>query len=470
MKPLRWALLPLLAVTGCSVGPNYRSPQTAMPADWSTTERGGATNAPAQLARWWTAFGDAQLDALIEQTLQSNLDLRLATARLREARALRGSSLSEFGPSLRGVASHQDSRLSRNAQLFPIDRLESHNYEARFDASWEIDVFGGRRRAYQAARASAEAVEADRRDVLVSVLAEVARNYVEMRGLQRRRAIAHANIADQQAALELTQRRFAAGAASQLEVAQATSLLAGTRAQLPLLETGLKRALHRLAVLQGKPPGALSAELSAPAAIPVTPPEIPVGLPSDLLRRRPDIRRAERQIAAASARVGVQVAELFPKFSLIGSAGFSSISSSDLFAGGSRFWAAGPTVTWRLFEFGRILTQIKAANAREEQALAAYEQTVLLALEEVENALVAYAQEQQRRQALAEQVAADRQAVELAQQLYSKGATSFLNVLDSKRSLYRSEDDLVQSERAVTASLIALYKALGGGWEDIPLP
>jgi len=261
VKPLRWALLPLLAVTGCSVGPDYRPRQTVMPADWSATERGGATNAPAQLARWWTVFGDPQLDALIEQTLQSNLDLRLATTRLREARALRGSSLSEFGPSLRGVASHQDSRLSRNAQLFPIDRLESHNYEARFDASWEIDVFGGRRRAYQAARASAEAVEADRRDVLVSVLAEVARNYVEMRGLQRRRAIAHANIADQQAALELTQRRFAAGAASQLEVAQATSLLAGTRAQLPLLETGLKRALHRLAVLQGKPPGALSAEL-----------------------------------------------------------------------------------------------------------------------------------------------------------------------------------------------------------------
>jgi len=222
--------------------------------------------------------------------------------------------------------------------------------------------------------------------------------------------------------------------------------------------------------LLGQEPGALVAELSPEAAIPSTPPEVPVGLPSDLLRRRPDVHRAERQLAATSARIGVETAELFPKFSLVGSAGLQSISASDWFAGGSRYWSVGPTVSWRLLDFGRIHSRIQAANAREEQAIAAYEKAVLLSLEDVEDALVAYSKEHVRFQSLQEQVTAYQRALELANQRYTSGVADFLNVLDAQRSLYQAEDNLVQSERTVTTNLIALYKALGGGWPILDHP
>jgi NodT family efflux transporter outer membrane factor (OMF) lipoprotein len=458
-----------ILLAGCAVGPNYREPKTAVPADWHTSARGGATNQPLAVTQWWKTFHDPQLDSLIERAVAANLDLRIATGRLREARALRGFATADLGPSLKGVGAYTDSRQSENAQLFPVPDLHTHTYEAGFDASWEIDLFGGKRRSSEAARAVEFAAEANRRDVLVSLLAEVARNYVEVRGLQRRIAIARENIATQQSALDLTQKRYQAGVSSLLDVSQAASLLAGTKSDLPTLQTSLQNAMHRLAVLQGQPPGALLAELEAVAPVPAPPPTVPIGLPADLLRRRPDIRRAERELAAANAWLGAQVAELFPKFSLVGMAGLQSLSASDFFSNGSQRWTIGPTVTWRLFEFGRIQAQIRAANAREEQALAAYEQTVLKAVEEVENALVAYAQEQDRQRILSEQVAADRRAVDLAHQLYTKGATSFLNLIITRRSLYVSEDKLVDSERAVTGNLIALYKALGGGWEDGPV-
>ena len=456
-----------LAITlaGCAVGPNYRPPQTSMPANW--TEPAADTTTP--VTRWWQTFNDPQLDSLIERAVQQNHDLRIAGARLREARALRGGAVWDFGPAVTGSAAYTDARTSQNSLTFPIPKLDTDTYNAGFDARWELDVFGGKRRALEAAQASLDASADDRRDVLVSLLAEVARNYTELRGAQRRLTIARENIAAQQAALDLTRKRFDAGASSKLDVAQASALLAGTQSQLPTLETAVRQTMHRLAVLLGQQPGTLVAELNEPAAIPLTPPSVPVGLPSELLRRRPDVRRAERELAGATARIGVVTAELFPKFSLIGAAGFQSLSAGDWFTGGSRFWSAGPTVSWRLLDFGRVHSQIQAANAREEQALAAYEKTVLVALEDVENALVAYAQEQVRRQSLQEQVDANRQAVDLANQLYTKGQSSFLNVLDARRSLYQAEDTLVQSERSVTTNLIALYKALGGGWEEIQL-
>jgi multidrug efflux system outer membrane protein len=448
-----------LSLAGCAVGPNYRPPQTATPAAWSVA----ASDTVAPVVRWWQTFNDPQLDSLIERAVQANHDLRIATARVREARALRGFAQWDFGPSIAGGASYTDARVSKNALTFPIPKRDTDTYDAGFDASWEMDVFGGKRRALEAANADVAASEEDRRDVLVSLLAEVARNYVEVRGFQGRLAIARHNIASQQAALDLTRRRFNAGASSDLDVSRAAALLAGTQSQLPALEVGLKQALHRLAVLIGEPPGAFALD---GAPIPVSPPEVPVGLPSDLLRRRPDVRRAERELAGATARIGVQTAELFPKFSLVGAAGLQSLSASDWFTGGSRYWSAGPTVTWRIFDFGRIRSQIQAANAREQAALAAYEKAVLVSLEDVENALVAYAKEQERYRWLQEQVKANRRAVDLANQLYTSGASDFLNVLDAQRSLYQAEDDLAQSERTVAANLIALYKALGGGWED----
>ena len=327
-------------------------------------------------------------------------------------------------------------------------------------------MFGGTRRAVEAATADLAAAEYGRRDVLVSLLGEVARNYVEARGFQRRLAIARENIRAQADVLELTRERYHAGLSSDLDVQQAAALLGTTESEVPSLETGFQASTHRLGVLLGQPPGALAGELANEKPIPAGPPEVPVGLPSELLRRRPDIQRAERELAAATARVGTAVADLFPKFSLTGSVGLQSTAVSDWFTGGSRFWSVGPTAQWRLFEAGRIRANIRVQNAREEQALAAYEQTVLASLEDVENALTAYAKEQTRRGSLAGAVESDQQALQIAGQLYEKGLVDFLRVLDSQRSLYTTQDALVQSEITVSLNLVSLYKALGGGWEN----
>lgn len=456
----------LIAVlfTSDAVGLAYTRPTSNVPANWSEASDANTIGGTENIAQWWKVFNDPQLDSLIQRAMSGSHDLRIAAARLREARAQRGAAFWNLGPAIDANASFSESRLSKNAQTLPGVEQNIRLYDAGFDAGWEIDIFGGKRSAWEAARADVDASVEDRRDILVSVLAEVARNYVEVRGFQRRLAIAHTNIDTQQAALKLTQERFNGGVSGELDVTQAAGLLAGTQSQLPTLETSLKQAMHRLGVLLGQEPGALIKDLSQVAPIPATPVAVPVGLPSDLLRRRPDVRRAERQLAGASARIGVQTAELFPKFSLFGAAGFQSLSASDWFTNNSRFWSVGPTISWRLLDFGRIRSQIKAANAREEQALAAYEKAVLLSLEDVENALVAYTNEKKRYHSLEEQVNAARRTVELAKNRYTKGVADFLNVLDAQRSLYQAEDSLIQSERTIAVNLITLYKALGGGW------
>jgi NodT family efflux transporter outer membrane factor (OMF) lipoprotein len=286
-----------------------------------------------------------------------------------------------------------------------------------------------------------------------------------VRGAQQRLLIASNNITSQAQSIELTRERFKAGLTSELDVRQAEALLATTEATVPTMQTTLRQAVHALGVLLGQPPGALLEELSRTEPIPATPPTVPVGLPSELLRRRPDVRQAERQLAAATADIGVQTAELFPKFSLTGTAGLQSFSASDWFTAGSRYWSAGPTVTWRIFDYGRIHAQIKGANARQEQTLDTYEQTVLTAFQNVEDALVAYANEQTRYQALNDSVIANRRALEIANELYTTGNGDFLSVLDSERSLFAAEDQLVDSQRIVSENLVTLYKALGGGWE-----
>jgi multidrug efflux system outer membrane protein len=459
---MRTVWLALLVLAGCSVGPDYRRPPVAAPAQW---ESGASTDSP--VVEWWKTFNDPELNSLIGRAVAANHDLRIAEGRLREARALRAGAVWDFGPTITGAGSYMDAQRAAAAQSFPVTKLHTDLYDAHFDARWEIDIFGGKRRVLESATAQYKAIEEDRRDVLISVLAEVARNYVETRGAQQRLAIARKNIQAQSDAVEIARARFTAGLASELDVKQAEALLASTQAQLPALDTAVKQGIHRLSVLIGQQPGALSAELSPAAGIPIVPPNIPVGLPSDLLRRRPDVRRAEHQLAAATADVGVEMAELFPKFTLIGTGGFQSLSVSDWFVPEGKYWSAGPTVTWRLLDFGRIRALVKAATARQDQALAAYEKTVLGSFEDVENALVAYANEQVRYRSLTAAVAANRRSVELAHDLYQKGLGSFLNVLDAERSLYQTEDQLVDSERAVSANLVALYKALGGGWEDV---
>ena len=304
----------------------------------------------------------------------------------------------------------------------------------------------------------------DRGDVSVTLLGDVAKSYIDLRGYQRRLVVARDNLKAQQETLDLTRVRFEAGLASDLDVAQAEARVNTTAAQIPALESSLKQAAYALDVLLGLQPAALWDELSKEMAIPRLPPEVLVGLPSDLLRRRPDIRRAERQLAAATAQIGAATADLFPKFSLTGAFGLQSVSASDWFTGGSRLWSIGPTIRWPIFDAGKIRANIEVRNAQQEQALHVYEKTVLTAFQDVETSLVNYSKEQVRYRSLINAVAATRRAVRTANELYLKGLIDFLNVLDAQRSLYSAENDLAQSEAAMASNMVSLYKALGGGW------
>jgi len=483
MKSNQLSIVALLAFLagGCanlpSVGPDYHAPETKTPAHWSEPLVGGEANSAAATAAWWKNFHDSELDSLIARAACSNLDLRIAQARVREARAHYRMTAADFWPTIDGSGSYARQRESKNQPLVgPGDHLpagipfENSFYQSGFDASWEIDVFGGTRRATEAARAQVAATQFGEREVLVTLLGEVARNYVEARGYQRRLEIARDNIRAQEQSLAIVQNRFTNGLTSDLDVQQASTVLATARAVVPALETALAASIHRLGVLLGQTPEALQTELAAVAPIPAAPPAVPVGLPSELLLRRPDVALVERQLAAATANIGVAKADLFPKFYLTGVAGFQGVSADDWFTSGSRFWSVGPSVQWRMFDAGRIRANIQVQTARQEQVLANYENTALSAFEDVENALTAYAKEQNRRQSLADAVKSSQESLRLANQLYANGLANFINVLDAERSLYQAQDALVQSDKTVTTDVIALYKSLGGGWETIEQP
>jgi outer membrane protein, multidrug efflux system len=472
-KLLIIAALAAFLAGGCAVGPNYHAPESSAPAHWTEPLGNGESNAPALLGTWWTNFHDPELNSLVDRAVRSNLDLRIAEARVRAARAEKQIASADLWPSANASGSYQRQQESRNQPVigsFPLPpsvAFDNNVYQAGFDASWEIDVFGGKRRAVQAASAQMAATEFESKDVLLTLLGDVARNYMDVRGYQRRLVITRENIKAQDESLAITRDRFTHGLTSDLDVEQAATQLSTTRAEVPALEAALETSIHRLGVLLGLQPGALIAELSVEERIPAAPPSVPVGLPSDLLLRRPDVRQAERQLAAATANIGVAKADLFPKFSLTGVTGWQSISASDWFAGNSQFWSVGPTMTWRIFDAGRIRGNIRVQNARQEQALAAYEQTTLTAFEDVENSLVAYAKEQTRRESLADSVVTSQKSLELARKLYTSGLTDFVNVLEAERALYLAQDALVQSDRNISADVVALYKSLGGGWDAI---
>jgi NodT family efflux transporter outer membrane factor (OMF) lipoprotein len=438
-----------------------------LPAQWSEPLAGDAANQATKHAQWWTSFNDPTLNSLIERAVESNYDLRIAAARVRQARASLAVVKADLWPSVDASGSYTREYGGPNNSASGV-LLDNNLFQTGFDAAWEIDVFGGTRRAIQAAGADISAAQFGRDDVLVSLLAEVALNYVEVRAFQQRIVIARDSIKSEEDSLDITRAKFKGGVSSELDVTQAAALEATTRSEIPSLESARQTAIHHLGVLLGQAPGALLDELSPEGLIPAAPPEVPVGLPSVLLRRRPDVRQAERQLAAATARIGVATADLFPKFSLTGAVGLESISASDWFTAGSRFWSLGPTVQWRIFDAGRIRANIRVQDAIEEQALETYEKTVLTSMEDVENALVAYAKEKVRYQALKDAVDANRRSLQLANQLYAKGLIDFLNVVDAQRSLYQAQDQFVQSELALSADVIALYKALGGGWESEP--
>ncbi len=453
-------LLCFLTFVACApVGPDFQSPELPSPANWhSETTAGLSTESldPMMLAQWWRNFNDPVLSTLIERALAGNLDLQLAKARLHEARARLGLANSAEFPNLTGSGSATRSRSNNQTHDF---------FSAGFDATWELDIFGGVRRSREAARADLAAGEEDLRDVLVSLLGEVATNYLDARTYQSRLTATADNIKLQKDTLQLADWRNQAGLSDELAVQQARYNLASTRAQLPTLRTGLEGSLNRLAVLTGAEPGRIHEMLKSPAPIPSPPLTVTVGIPAETLRQRPDLRRAEFQLAASTARIGVAVSDLYPKFRLSGSIGIESVDSADILAASGRNWNFGPSFSWVLFDGGQIRRNIEVQSALQEQALIQYRSVVLAALEEVENSLTSYVEEQRRYQALAEATQAARAAAALARDKYQAGLQDFFTVLDAQRSLLSSEDQLSQSQGAIGSDLVRIYKALGGGWQ-----
>ncbi|MBN1829305.1 MAG: efflux transporter outer membrane subunit [Deltaproteobacteria bacterium] len=461
-------LLAAMSIGGCAtVGPDYIAPAVAVPALWHAELKDGLTTRDNQeanrLAEWWTTLNDPVLSGLIDRAVKGNLDIKKAQARLRESRARRGVSEATLFPTLDASGSVTKSGTGdKNG-----GGQEKELYSVAFDAGWEIDLFGRIRRSVEAAEADFQASQEDLRNVLVSLTAEVALNYIELRTYQTRLAVAEANLKIQQETYELTRMRFQAGLDDELSVLQARYTLENTRSQAPVLRISLEESRNRIAVLLGVQPGVLHAELAKPQPVSVTPLEIAVGVPADLLRRRPDVRKAERELAAQTARIGVATADLYPKITLSGSIGLEALSIGSLFSAGSGFYSFGPRIAWPIFDAGAIRNNIKVQSALQEQALIQYESTVLQALEEVENALVAYAEGQRRRSALNESAAAAQKAFEFARTKYRAGLIDFMDVLETERSLVSYQDQLAQGDGNIASSLVRLYKALGGGWKPL---
>jgi NodT family efflux transporter outer membrane factor (OMF) lipoprotein len=513
-----WLLGCILA--GCAVGPRYHVPKPELPDRWHQEATGGLAPGAVDVQEWWRVFADDQLSSLIHRAAEGNLDLRLALLRVREARALRGVAAGELLPSLNGRGSYQRSKASANGPLgggvktpgkgaqfantvsrgiagsvlgeglgtalpgatgvtnsvasglvglLPGckelgDMEEMDLFATGFDASWEIDVFGGIRRQVEAADAELTGTLEDYRGVLISLLAEVATAYIDVRALQSQIDATRQNIVLQQQTLALTQARFGAELTSELDVRQAQTNLATTESELPLLETAQTLTLYRLGVLLGREPAALVDELSGIRAVPQPPRETLVGVPADLLRRRPDLRAAERRLAAQTARIGVAAAELYPRFTLTGALAFEATDLNHALDGRSLSYGLGPAVRWNIFDGLRNLNRIAAEEAVTHQAYVAYEQTLLVALQDVESAMAAYKSEQVRRDALLRATEAGRRAVQLAKTQYEDGLTDFENVLIAQRSLVNLDNAVAQSRGQVAVNLVALYKALGGGW------
>jgi multidrug efflux system outer membrane protein len=452
-------------LSGCMVGPNYQQPQLPVPAAFTNqTPEGLSTDGIETL--WWRGFQDPILDQLVDQALTHNHDVRVATARLREARALRTETTFDRYPTVTSQASYTRQRTSE--ALSPLGDRDLELYDAGFDASWELDVFGRVRRSVEARTAAVGAAEASRQDVIVILLAEVARNYFIVRGAQNQLAVAQRNAENQQQTLALTVALLEGGRGTELDTARAEAQLTATRGTIPPLETTIKQAMYRLGVLIGQQPTALEPELSEPLPLPALPGLVALGQPADLLRRRPDIRVTERNLAVATANVGIVTADLFPRVTFTGSVALQATSFLGLGKGGSDTFAVGPGIFWAAFDLGRVRARIRAADARTEAALAQYEQRVLLALEETENALVAFTRQQARRDLLQASAAASARAQELARQRYQFGVADFLTVLDAERTLLEAQDRLADSETQTATALVAVYKALGGGWEIVP--
>ena len=464
-----FVLLISAVLSGCALGPEYVPPEDTLPKQFAGQES-AAYRAEVVPAQFWTLFNDEVLNGLIEDSLRANHDLRIAAARLREARALRRDAAFDFLPSVSASGGKVRQKLSPvEAGLSgPGDGLDFEFYDAGFDAAWEFDIFLNTR-GYQARAAELGGAVAGLQDAFVTLTSEVARNYMELRGLQSRYEVARRNSDNQRSTLQLTRARLDGGRGTELDLARAQAQLATTAATIPQLEAAIARSQFRLAVLTGHRPTELEQRLAA-RPMPALPAFAPVGEPTEWLRRRPDVRVAERNLAAATSRIGVEVANLFPKVSLTGHFGWVGLNTSDIGKGEFESYRYGPSITWAIFDLGHVQARISAARARADGALAQYEQTVLRALEDTEGSLIAYSRALASEAALQEAAEASGKASRLARMRFEGGVADFLEVLDSERVLLDAEDRLAQSRADTATALVAVYKALGAGWENIESP
>ena len=457
-------------LAGCAVGPDYKAPTPETDAGFAGQSL-IETTAGAPVQEWWKVFNDPLLDELVAEAQGSNHSIAAAEARLRQARAERREQNWDFVPAPTAQASATSRRQSLGGTPggFPVQR-NYDLYDASFDASWELDLWGRVRRGNQAARADLGVAVAARDDVRMSVVAEVARNYFELRGAQQQLIVAERNAGNQRSALELVRARLEAGRGTALDTARAEAQIETTLSTVPPLEAAVARARHRIEVLVGRRPGQLAERLGTVAPMPALPANLTLDDPASLLRRRPDMRMAERRLAATSARIGVAIADLFPSITLNGSIGLTALEFNQLDERGNDYRRFGPALSWAFLDIGRVRQQIKAAGARHEEAYANYEQTVLLALEDVENALSDYSRERRRLAHLAAAAQASVLAADLAAQRFEGGIADFLTALDAYRTALEAEERLAQSQTAAATALVGLYKSLGASVTATPAP
>ncbi|MDZ8119466.1 efflux transporter outer membrane subunit [Pontiella agarivorans] len=465
----RWFLYSisgLALLSGCSslpsVGPDYEKPEESAPDAWHSAVQKEFKSGTPDLKTWWTAFNDPTLNSLIERASTNNFDLKTAAARIEQAASLRGVSASRWWPEI--MAGGSASAYQTTEANTPLGESRTGElYDASLSMAWELDLWGRVRRSVESADASLQAQVENYRDILVVLYAEIAQNYISCRTLQERIYFAENNLEAQGETLELTQNRFDSGLVPALDVSQSQLNLSRTKSAIPSLRQELVVAINRLSVLVGEMPYALEEELKTRAPIPAPPEELLVGVPADLLRQRPDIRRAERELAAQHALIGATQAELYPTLALPGTLAVES-TGSDLFSGANTFYSFGPQLKWSIFNGRRIRSQVDAEKAGTKAALHTYEQTLLLALEEVEDNMSAYAHEKDRIESLEVAAEAAEKSVELVTELYSSGLTDFQNVLNMEQALLEQQDQLARSKGLVSAYMVGVYKALGGGW------
>lgn len=455
-------------LAACAVGPDYHAPEIATPDQFVSADGAAFTTVDIE-ADFWKSFNDPLLDRLIGEALASNHDIRIAMTRLREARALRHEARLDLAPTVTASAGHTEARASsRQAQSAGGQRDQDY-YDTGFDAVWELDFFGRVRRGVEASSAELAANEAGVYDAQVSITAEVARNYFELRGYQHRLEVARRNADNQSESLRITSARLDAGRGTKLDTSRATAQLSATLATIPDLEAAATRSMLRLGVLTGHSPETLIAELSEPRALPQLPATHAIGTPETLLRRRPDIRVAERQLAAATARIGIAVGDLFPRISFVGRWGFDAVDSADIGNASSEAFSFGPSIQWAAFDLGRVRQRIDQREAAADGALARYEQTVLRALEETDASLTDFTKALSKQEHLRDSAAASSEAAMLARARFDNGSADFLTVLDAERSVLEAEDQLARSETQTATALLATYKALGGGFQPLPV-